>query len=51
VVGIENAGVIFRWARHPKSFVSLGRSDHLLLKQEDALYAGEVIAEWAGYYL
>ena len=51
VVGIENAGVIFRLARHPKSFVSLGRADHLLLKKEDAFYAGEVIAAWAGYYL
>jgi len=50
-VGIENAGVIFRAARHPKSFVSLGRADHLLLKPEDALYAGEVISAWAGYYL
>ncbi len=51
VVGIENAAVIFRLASHPKSLVSLGRADHLLLKPEDAVYAGEVIAAWAGYYL
>lgn len=50
-VGIENAAVIFRLARHPKSFVSLGRADHLLLKAEDARYAGKVISAWAGYYL
>jgi pimeloyl-ACP methyl ester carboxylesterase len=50
-VGIENAAVIFRSARHPKSFVSLGRADHLLLKAEDARYAGKVISAWAGYYL
>jgi putative redox protein len=51
VVGIENAAVIFRLARHPKSFVSLGRADHLLLKAEDARYAGRVISAWSEYYL
>ena len=29
-VGIENASEIFRLARHPRSFVSLEGSDHLL---------------------
>jgi alpha-beta hydrolase superfamily lysophospholipase len=30
IVGIENAGLIFQAARHPKSFVSLDDADHLL---------------------
>ena len=51
VVGIENAGRIFAAARHPKSFVSLDRADHLLRRRADAEYAAEVIAAWAGRYL
>jgi putative redox protein len=51
VVGIENAAVIFRSARHPKSFVALGGADHLLLNAKDAVYAGEVISAWAGIYI
>ena len=30
IVGIDNAGEIFKAARHPKSFVSLDGADHLL---------------------
>lgn len=51
VVGIENATRIFLAARHPKSFVSLADSDHLLSRRRDALYAGDVIAAWAERYL
>ncbi len=51
VVGIENAARIFQAARHPKSFVSLDRADHLLLDPEDARYAGVVLAAWARRYL
>jgi putative redox protein len=50
-VGIENAGEIFRAARHPKSFVTLDNADHLLSRGEDAEYAAEVIAAWARRYL
>lgn len=50
-VGIENAGKIFAAARHPKSFVSLDRADHLLTRNEDAAYAASVIAGWADRYL
>ena len=50
-VGIENAGLIFQAARHPKSFVALDGADHLLRRKEDARYAAEVIAAWAGRYL
>jgi alpha-beta hydrolase superfamily lysophospholipase len=48
---ISNAGDIFRNARQPKSFVSLDNIDHLMLKKEDAEYAGKLIAAWAGKYV
>jgi putative redox protein len=51
IVGIENASRIFQAARHPKSFVSLDRADHLLSRREDAAYAADVIAAWASRYL
>jgi len=51
VVGIENAGRIFQAARHPKSFISLDDADHLLLKESDGMYVGELIGTWAKRYL
>lgn len=50
-VGIENAGEIFQSARHPKSFVSLDRADHLLSDPDDSGYAGRLIAAWASRYV
>ncbi len=51
IVGVENAGKIFAAARHPKSFVSLDRADHLLSDRKDSAYAGAVIAAWASRYI
>ena len=51
VVGIDNASDIFLAARHPKSFVSLDRADHLLGDPADSKYAAGVIAAWAQAYL
>ncbi len=51
VVGIDNAARIFGAAKHPKSFVSLDDTDHLLSREEDAEYAAEVIASWSRRYL
>ena len=51
VVGIDNATQIFRAALHPKSFVSLDKSDHLVTEPEDAEYAASVISAWAQHYL
>ena len=51
VVGIENAGKIFQNARHPKSFISLDKADHLLANPEDSRYVGAVIATWASRYI
>ncbi len=50
-VGIANASEIFMAARHPRSFISLDTADHLLARVEDADYAAQVIAAWAGRYL
>ena len=52
VVSIDNAGFIFKAARHPKSFVTLNGADHLLLKNsEDAEYIARVLAAWAHRYI
>ena len=50
-MGIDNAAAIFKAARHPKSFVALSGADHLLSDKQDAAYAGNLIAVWAGRYL
>ena len=50
-VGIDNATDIFVAAKHPKSFVSLDKADHLLSRAEEAAYAARVIASWASGYL
>ena len=50
-VGIENASEIFGAAKHPKSFISLDKADHLLSKKDDAHYAAEAIAVWASRYI
>jgi putative redox protein len=51
IVGIENASELYLAARHPKSFISLDGADHLLSKEKDACYAGDVIANWAKRYV
>ncbi|MCD6582798.1 MAG: alpha/beta fold hydrolase [Desulfuromusa sp.] len=50
-VDIENAQLIYQAAKHPKSFLSLDAADHLLSQEKDALYAGQMIANWACRYL
>ena len=50
-VGIDNATGLFVAAKHPKSFISLDTADHLMTRAEDAVYAAESIAGWAGRYL
>jgi len=51
VVGIDHARRIYEAAKHPKSFVSLDHADHLLSRQRDARYVGEVLAAWSGRYV
>jgi pimeloyl-ACP methyl ester carboxylesterase len=50
-VSIDNAGRLFSIAKHPKSFVSLNKADHLLRRGEDAEYAASVIAAWVDLYV
>ena len=50
-VGIANASEIFRTARHPRSFVSLEGSEHLLTGPGQAHRAARIIGAWADAYL
>jgi len=51
IVSIDNASKIFLAARHPKSFVSLDPADHLMSNRADAIYAGQLLADWALRYM
>lgn len=51
VVGIDNASEIFLTARHPKSFVSLEGSEHLLTGKGQAARAARIVGAWADPYL
>ena len=51
IVTVENASELFLHAKHPKSFVSLDKADHLLTREEDSRYVGHVLAAWASRYL
>ncbi len=50
-VGIANASEIFRAARHPRNFVSLEGTDHLLTGKNQASRAARIISAWADPYL
>lgn len=50
-VGIDNASKIFVAAKHPKSFISLDKADHLLSEKEDSVYVGKVLGTWAQKYI
>ncbi|MEM9795463.1 MAG: alpha/beta fold hydrolase [Pseudomonadota bacterium] len=50
-VGIDSATRIFLAAKHPKSFVTLDDSDHLVSEAKDAEYVAEVIAAWSARYV
>ncbi len=51
IVGIDNAAAIFQAARHPKSFISLDKADHLLSRRVDSEYVAATISAWAGRYV
>jgi putative redox protein len=51
IVELDNASQLFAAAKHPKSFVSLDKADHLLTNETDSRYAGGVIAAWAARYI
>ena len=51
IVSIDEAAKIYQAARHPKSFISLDRADHLLGRKEDSEYVATVLSAWASRYL
>jgi len=51
VVEVDNASQMFAAAKHPKSFVSLDKADHLLSDEEDSRYVGQILSSWAARYL
>ncbi len=50
-VSIKNAEEIYHAAKHPKSFVTLDGSEHLLIDKKNAAYVGKVISGWAARYI
>lgn len=50
-VSIDEAERIYRQAKHPKSFVSLDKADHLLTNAQDAEYVAATIAAWSTKFL
>jgi alpha-beta hydrolase superfamily lysophospholipase len=50
-VDIVNSMHIFTAAKHPKSFVSLDDTDHLLTRRNDAIYVANIIAAWSERYI
>ncbi len=51
IVSIDEAAKIFVEAKHPKSFISLDETDHLISRKTDAEYIAENIACWAKRYI
>lgn len=47
VVSVDHAGKLFSAAKHPKSFISLDRADHLLTGAEDAEFVAGMVAAWS----
>ena len=50
-VSIDNASAIFRAAPHPRNFVALEGSDHLLIAPGQARRAARIVSAWADQYL
>lgn len=51
VVSIQNAADIYSAAFHPKSFISLDGTNHLLTNNDDANYAAHVLGAWVSRYI
>ena len=50
-VNISNGLDIFENAGHPKSFLSLPKSEHLLMRSSDSTYVTNIINEWIKAYI
>ncbi|MDT0618615.1 bifunctional alpha/beta hydrolase/OsmC family protein [Salinisphaera sp. P385] len=51
IVPVDEAAKIYQAAKHPKSFVSLDKADHLLSNARDAEYVATTIGAWASRYI
>lgn len=51
VVEITHAAKLYKYAHHPKSFVTLNNANHMLTNKDDAYYVGIVIASWVRRYI
>lgn len=51
VVPASEAAKLYEAAKHPKSFISLDKADHLLSRRADADYVAATLATWANRYL
>ena len=51
IVDISNARELYEAAHHPKSFISIDGSDHLVSDKNDSQYVGNIIAAWSARYL
>ncbi|MCO4755177.1 MAG: alpha/beta hydrolase [Bacteriovoracaceae bacterium] len=50
-VSIDHAAEIYKALKHPKSFISLDKADHLVTKAKDARYLANMIATWVDQYI
>ncbi len=50
-VSVDHAAKIYGALKHPKSYISLDKIDHLITKVKDAQYIAEVISSWVTKYL
>jgi uncharacterized OsmC-like protein/esterase/lipase len=50
-VNIAEAEKLYVEAKHPKSFISLDKADHLLSQREDSEYVAACISAWASRFL
>ncbi len=50
-VPISHASDIYKWAMHPKSFISLNTHDHLLFADGAAEYVARCVTAWSSAYL
>ncbi len=51
VVNIGEARRIYEAAKHPKSFISLDKANHLLTNKADAIYVARVLSAWSSRYI
>jgi putative redox protein len=50
-VSVDHAAKIYEAVKHPKSFISLDNTDHLLMNKNDAEYVARIIGTWVSRYI